>query len=165
MIEGWTVGVEIQGSQNVLEFFNANGNDVAGIVLRRGSANNISDFVANNNGEFGVWIQQSNNNQLNCSNADNNGNAGIYSGCSQSESQQMGCRRNAASSGNRVFNLMVLNNGAYGIVLDSFTRHSVIADVSARGNPAADLSDQNSGCGTDLWFDNSFDSANQACVN
>ena len=165
LIDGWSVGLLIEGSQNDIEFFDANNNDVAGVVLEHASGNNITDFVANNNGEYGVWLLQSNSNQINCANADNNASSGIYLGCSGSKNGIVGCRRNGVNTDNHLFNLMIDTNGAYGILLDSGNRHTTVSDVSAQGNSLADLGDRNAGCGSDMWFGNSFNSVSQNCVD
>lgn len=165
MINGWTVGLQIEGSQNLAEFFSASNNEVAGVLLEHGSANNITDFIANQNGEYGVWLQQSSNNQINSSDADSNATSGIYLGCPVSANAIVGCKKNGVNSGNHLFNLMINTNGAYGIMLDSWTRHTTITDVSAQGNSVADLGDLNTDCGSNMWFDNSFGNVSQGCVD
>jgi parallel beta-helix repeat protein len=165
IIGGWTIGLQLEGAQNTVEFFESNDNDVAGVLLDRANSNTISDFIANHNGEFGVWLQQSNNNQINCSDADNNATSGIYLGCSPSPPTGIGCRRGGASTGNHLFNLVINGNGVYGIMLDSGSKHTTIADVSAQQNLVADLDDENAACGSNFWFDNSFVSVSQSCVD
>jgi parallel beta-helix repeat protein len=165
LIHGWSVGLQVEGTDGVFEFFSANDNSVAGIVLTRANRSNVSDFTVRNNGRYGVWLQQSNSLQLSCANADSNASAGIYSGCTSSEAAAFGCKRGATNAGNHLFNLMVNGNGAYGIMFDSATRRSTVSDVSAHDNPSADLVDEGGGCGSNAWFDNSFGSVNQNCVD
>jgi hypothetical protein len=165
LIHGWSVGLEVGGADGVFEFFSANENSIAGIVLTRANRSNVSDFMAESNGQYGVWMQQSNSVQLSCANADGNAGAGVYSGCTNSDAAAFGCRRGGNNTGNHLFNLMVNANGAYGIVFDASTRRSTVSDVSAHGNLSADLVDEGSDCGSNAWFDNSFGSVNQNCVD
>jgi len=66
-------------------------------------------------------------------------------------------------NGNRLLGNDVSRNGVYGIEI--YSTGDRIASNNAYGNSAYDLYDGNSGCDSNIWFNNRFGTANQPCIH
>jgi len=56
-------------------------------------------------------------------------------------------------------------NGSYGIHIGPTSGGNLIQANKAHGNTLFDLDDENSGCDSNTWKSNSFNTANQPCIH
>jgi hypothetical protein len=160
-IEGWDVGILVEGSKNIVEDFQAAGfalstavpNGTAGVEINGGSNNNINDFNVNKNLNYGIWLRGASNNQINCSSSDNNGNIGVYVGCSANGPINGKCSPAVPpSNNNQIYDHVAQNNAKYGVVIDLGNSGNIVTDVRAAGNSTMDLLDENANCDNNRWF-------------
>jgi hypothetical protein len=165
-VDGWDVGILIEGNNNIIEDFDADSNGTAGVEINGGKNNNINDLGAGNNKNFGVWLRGASSNQVNCSNTDDNGNVGVYVGCSSTGLINAKCSPSVpASKSNRIYDHSANSNSKYGIVIDLGNTGNNVSDVNATGNGTMDMVDANANCDSDLWFFNHFNTASELCIN
>jgi parallel beta helix pectate lyase-like protein len=173
-IEGWDVGILVEGSGNIVEFFQAGRsftnlavpNGTAGVEINGGSNNNINDFDgASRNKNYGVWLRGASNNQINCSNSDDNGNIGVYIGCSVNGPVNGKCSPAVPPSNNNlIYDHESDNNGKFGIVIDLGNTGNIVTDFGGHSNGTKDLLDENTNCGGNHWFFDGFDTASPGCI-
>ncbi|HYB91389.1 MAG TPA: hypothetical protein VEC38_10120 [Candidatus Binataceae bacterium] len=158
-VDSWDVGILVQGASNIVEDFDANNNGTAGVEVVGGKGNNINDFGTGGNGSYGVWISGGGSNQVNCSDTDGNGKVGVLVGCPGSTSAA------CSSKSNKIFDHTADGNGNYGIAIELGSTGNNVTDTSATGNGTDDLYDANSGCDSDLWYFNYFNTASASCID
>jgi hypothetical protein len=173
-IEGWDVGILVEGNGNIVEFFNAGRsfsssaipNGTAGVEINGGSNNNINDFDgASHNKNYGVWLRGASNNQINCSNTRDNGNIGVYVGCSANGPVNGKCSPAVPpSNNNRIYDHESDNNGKFGIVIDLGNTGNIVTDFGGHSNGTTDLLDENANCDNNQWFFDFFDTASPGCI-
>jgi hypothetical protein len=165
-VDGWDVAILVEGSNNIVEDFDANSNGTAAIEINGGKNNNINDFTAGSNKNFGVWLRGASNNQINCSNTDDNGNIGVYVGCSVTGLINAKCSPAVPpSNSNRIYDHSATDNSKYGVVIDLGNTRNSVSDVNSTGNTTMDMVDANASCDHDIWFFNGFDTASESCIN
>jgi parallel beta helix pectate lyase-like protein len=171
-IQGWDVGILVEGNGNIVEFFNAArvnsaiANGTAGVEINGGSNNNINDFNgASTNKNYGVWLRGASNNQINASNTSDNGNIGVYVGCSANGPVNGKCSPAVPPSNNNlIYDHESDNNGKYGVVIDLGNTGNIVTDVGGRKNGTMDLLDENANCDNNRWFFDFFDKASPGCI-
>jgi hypothetical protein len=172
-VEGWDVGILVEGNGNIVEDFNAARsfainpipNGTAGVEINGGKNNNINDFTVGKNKNYGVWLRGASNNQINCSNTDENGNIGVYVGCSVNGPINGKCSPAVPPSNNNlIYDHSAQDNSKYGVVIDLGNTGNIVTDVSASGSGTKDLLDENTNCDNNRWFFDSFDTASPSCI-
>jgi hypothetical protein len=170
-VEGWDVGILVQGDGNIVEDFQAASfsttlpNGTAGVEIDGGQGNNINDFSVGSNKNYGIWIRGASNNQINCSNTNNNGNIGVYIGCSPNGPINGNCSPSVSpSTHNRIFDHSANSNTKYGVLIDLGNTGNVVTDVQAHQNGTTDLLDENPNCDQNRWFFLSFGTASPSCI-
>jgi len=181
-VDGWDVGILVQGNSNIFDDFDADGNGTAGVEVVGGTGNNISDFDADGNGTagveveggkgnnintfqatgngtYGVSVSGGSSNQVNDADITGNGTAGVLVGCSGSSSSA--CN----SKSTKIFDLGSTGNGKYGIAIESGSTGNNVTETGSSGNGTDDLFDGNSGCDSDLWYFNDFNTASASCID
>lgn len=173
-VEGWDVGILVEGNSNIVEDFNAARsfsstaipNGTAGVEINGGSNNNINDFTVGKNNNYGIWLRGASNNQINCSNTDENGNIGVYVGCSINGPINGKCSPKVPpSKNNQIYDHSAFNNAKYGVVIDLGNTGNIVTDLNASSNGTMDLLDENANCDSNRWFFNSFDTASPECID
>ena len=154
-IEGWDVGILVEGNSNIVEDFDAADsfsasaipNGTAGVEINGGRNNNINDFTVGKNKNYGVWLRGASNNQINCSNTEDNGNIGVYVGCSVNGPINGKCSPAVPPSNNNfIYDHSARNNTKDGVVIDLGNTGNVVTDVFGSSNGDTDLLDENSNC-------------------
>jgi hypothetical protein len=161
-VDGWDIGIEIDGSMNIVQDFSASDCGTAAVLLWRATDNVLASFDANSNLNLGVWIAGGGKNQVRGANVDDNDNIGLLIGCSPLGVVRRSC--SPRSTWNKITDISANDNEAMGVVIDQGNGRNIIAGVGAHGNPADDLYDANADCHNNLWFFNFFSTANQPCV-
>jgi hypothetical protein len=161
-VDGWDIGIEIDGNKNVAQDFDADDNGAAGVEIFKGRNNTVVSFDADDNLNFGVWIVGGFSNQARGGDVSNNGNVGIFVGCSPTGLGGANC--SPTSRFNKISDLSVNDNHDTGVAIDTGNTNNVINGLGAHGNGSNDLFDGNTDCDHDLWFFNFFNSVNQACI-
>jgi hypothetical protein len=167
-VEGWDVGILVEGNSNIVENFGFNSsipNGTAGVEINGGSKNNINDFSAGRNKNYGVWLRAASNNQVNCSRTPDNGNIGVYVGCSVNGPINSKCSPKVPpSNNNQIYDHESDNNGKYGIVIDLGNSGNIVTDFGGHSNGIMDLLDENANCDNNHWFFDFFDAASPGCI-
>jgi parallel beta-helix repeat protein len=150
-------GVYLNGARLAkLSNFTANGNFNDGVRLSRASMNVVQGFYAENNGRYGIWLAASSRNTIDIgeSDIDNNVTAGIYLGCSNTGPMGQPCKPALPpSSYNSIFDGYASGGSqGYGIAIDLGDNFNKIARITAAGNATADVMDENTDCGDNLWI-------------
>jgi hypothetical protein len=171
-VQGWDVGILVEGSNNIVEDFGAAGfssevpNGTAGVEINGGSNNNINDFTVDHNNNYGVWLRAASNNQINCSNTQHNGNIGVYVGCSANGPINAACAPAVPpSNNNRIFDHSSSDNSNRGVVIDLGNTGNIVTDVFTGGNGSIDMLDENPSCDNNLWFFDRFGTAMPGCID
>jgi Right handed beta helix region len=161
-----TNGVVVNnGSNNNVSNFSSDDNGANGIALNKAGGNNISDFDSEDNVNYGAWLKQSSKNKVNDFDTDDNGNIGVYVGCSGAGPKSASCQGVGNSNQNRIFDATVEDNTNYGIAVDLGDSKNIVTDTTDVDNGIDDLFDANSGCDSNQWFLNDFDTANKTCID
>jgi len=187
-LDGFGVGLEDDANNAIISHTNFDDNAEAGILLNKVSGSLVSDFAARSNAYgvqlsgasscsiqrvsldgnsiYGVWFYQSSGNVLNFFEAQDNLVAGVYVGCQSSAGPVGG--RCKASNKNHIYDGPQVGPATasqqYGVAIDSGNRGNVLSGIMAAGDSTTDLLDQNPGCGSDLWFNNSG-SNDSSCIH
>lgn len=165
-VNGWDVGILVEGSNNIVEDFSARFNGTAGVEVNGGNSNNVNDFSVDSNHNYGVWLRGASNNQVNCSNTNDNGTIGVCVGCSATGPISAACSPKVpAGKNNHIFDHTSDSNGHYGIAIDLGNTGNIVTDITSTGNPTFDMFDANPGCDSDLWFFATFGTASQSCIH
>lgn len=173
-IQGWDVGILVEGDNNIVEDFDATNNfsmssipnGTAGVEINGGSNNNINDFTVGKNNNYGIWLRGASNNQINCSSTRENGNIGVYVGCSVDGPINGKCSPAVKpSNNNRIFDHTSSNNGKYGVVIDLGNTGNIVTDLTAKSNGTMDLLDENASCDHNQWFFITFNTASPGCIS
>jgi hypothetical protein len=144
--------------------FKAFQNRLAGVLLDRSNNNNINDMFIDQN-VYGDFLVSSSNNQINDSSTDNNSVAGEGLGC-PNRTVYADCEYPQPSNGNQLYASQNIENGSFGIEIQSGNHNNIVADTTNGGNRMTDLVDHNPDCDNDHWFANSFGTANpSSCIH
>jgi hypothetical protein len=161
-VDGWDIGIEIDGNKNVAQDFDANDNGTAGVEILKGRNDALASFEADDNLNFGVWIVGGFSNQARGADTSDTGNTGVFVGCSPTGPGGAPC--SPTSRFNTITDLSADDNEKYGVAIDAGNTGNVINGVGAHGNGTDDLFDGNTDCDHDLWFFNFFNNVNQTCI-
>jgi Right handed beta helix region len=164
-IRHWNYGIELDGGNSIVEYFQTSYNGQAGVFVNKSNNNNINDFSSDYNTTFGVWLRGGKGNQVNCSDSSNNGVAGVYLGCSASGPSGAACKGTPNPKNNKIFDHNAASNGSYGIALSKGATGTILTDLGVHTNSTDDMFDENSNCDNNTWFDNNYSTANQGCIN
>jgi hypothetical protein len=166
-IDGWDVGVLVEGNKNSMDWLEVDDNGTAGFELNKAKNNNINDFVARNNNNYGVWLRASNNNEVNCATSSSNANVNFYVGCSANGPTSSKCKGVGNSTGNRIYDFST-GGSDYGVALDLGSTKTTVTDSYVRNpshNSIYDFFDANSSCDKNQWFGNdSSATTSQSCI-
>jgi hypothetical protein len=114
---------------------------------------------------YGDFLVSSSNNQINDGEASGNSVAGEEVGCPYNTGYA-GCGSRQPSNGNLLYDSSNQRNASFGIEIQSGNRNNIITDTDNFLNGVTDLVDHNPDCDNDLWFANSFGTANpSSCIN
>jgi len=170
-IQGWDVGLLVEGNNNIVEDFQAARfstavpNGTAGVEINGASNNNINDFSVDSNNNYGVWLRAASNNQINCSNTEKNGNIGVYVGCSVDGPINGACSPAVPpSNNNQIFDHSSSDNTKRGVVIDLGNTGNIVSDTFASGNTSIDMLDENPSCDNNEWFFDGFGTAMPGCI-
>ena len=184
----FSIGVQDDASGAIIAHVNAIGNSSAGFLLNRVSGSAVSDFSSNNNAYgvellgsalssiqrsttdsnsiYGIWLLSSSRNIVNFFDAQDNAVAGVYVGCQPSAGPIGGTCK--PSNYNHIYDGPLVGafsaSQNYGVAIDARNAGNVVSGTAGSGDSSADLEDNNPGCGSDLWFNNSG-SANTSCIH
>jgi hypothetical protein len=161
-VDGWDIGIEIDGNKNVAQDFDANDNGTAGVEILKGRNDALASFEADDNLNFGVWIVGGFSNQARGADTSDTGNTGVFVGCSPTGPGGAPC--SPTSRFNTITDLSADDNEKYGVAIDAGNTGNVINGLGAHGNGTDDLFDGNTDCDHDLWFFNFFNNVNQTCI-
>lgn len=179
-ISGFFEGLEIGGGGAVAEYFNAENNYDAGVLLNRARLANIANFTANNNhldgirlaesvqsvvqsftasgnNRYGVWLVGSSHDAVSAFTVSDNMITGVYLGCSM-DGPGGTCPRVAPKSNfNAIFAGVASTSESvpsqeYGVAIDLGDISNRVADITAQWNSKYDLYDANQVCGKNAWF-------------
>ncbi len=149
----------------------ATGNVAAGFALGGGSVADLVDGVdASENGERGFVLDGASAVALVGDTADRNGVSGVTFAHGEKNAFVHGEASTNGDSGidstptarEGVFYANTTDaNGGFGIHVESGSTRNAIVRNDAHLNGGFDLADDNSGCDSNLWRDNSFDTASQ----
>lgn len=162
-LDGWDIGIEIDGNRNIAQDFTIEDSGTAGVLLAKGSDNTLASFTATFNLNLGVWIAGGGKNQVRGALVNSNDNIGVLIGCSRLGITGRSC--SPQSSWNKITDISANNNTVYGIAIDKGNSRNTVAGVGSQGNGSDDLFDANPDCKTDLWFFNFFTNASQPCIH
>jgi hypothetical protein len=111
--------------------------------------------LAGNSGGSGVTVQLGGDNQIHDNNVSGGGSAGVAGILVQS------------SSGNEIFNNNLLGNAGGIFIFNQYATsgNNSIRNNASEGNFYYDLLDDNASCGTNVWKNNTFFSANRTCIH
>jgi parallel beta-helix repeat protein len=126
----------------------SNHNGDAGLLIKGKSDNHIfhSSFAHNRSG---VMLAGSVRNRIADSSADENGD-GIIAG--------------PGSRGNHILDCEASNNTGVGVLANSGSSKNVFGNNHAVSNGRIDAEDDNSGCDSNTWFDDTFGAVSQNCI-
>jgi len=140
-----------------------------GIKLNGVSGAFIDEAVAQGDGTFGIWLQSASNNVISGFTAESNGVAGVYLGCNAAGPNGTACPPGVPSSnGNSLMgsvygskNSVVTNTGSphnqlFGIAVGLGNLHNHFLTITGTGNVDDDALDENTNCGNNRWFSDSF---------
>jgi hypothetical protein len=187
-IGSFGVGIQDDANGAIIAHVNESGNSSAGVLLNRVTGSAVSDFSADNNtygvelfgstlssiqrvttdsnSIYGIWLTNSSRNIVNFFYARDNGVAGVYLGCQPSAGPTGGICK--PSNNNRIYDGPQVGIASasqqYGVAIDAGSGGNVVSGTAGSGDSSADLEDNNPGCGTDLWFNNSG-STNMSCIH
>ena len=68
------------------------------------------------------------------------------------------------ASGEQIYDNRVYGNHSSGVRAEAGSTGNVFKDNIAEGNTGYDLEDDNSGCETNTWHDNTFFFSNESCI-
>ncbi len=172
LIEDWDTGIRWEASNGILDHLGSQSNASFGIELDNARGNDISDYDASFNGIYGTFIVGSSANQIDAAKSGDNAIAGIYLGCSTGGPSGERCKGVKPSNNNFIYDVHAgVSKGSqvvskFGIVIDTGNGGNLVTDDLSRGDTTDDLTDMNPGCGTNIWFANSFDtqSSTPPCI-
>ena len=186
-VGSFAVGIEDDANSAIIGHVNADGNSGAGVLLHSVRNTLVSDFSVESNAygvelsgatlcsiqrvsmygnsTYGMWLTGSSQNIVNFFYAQDNSVAGVYLGCQVSAGPIGG--RCKPSNKNHIYDGpqvgVATGSQNYGIAIDSGNAGNIISGIFGSGDLTDDLADQNPGCGSDLWFNNSG-STNNSCI-
>jgi Right handed beta helix region len=148
--------VILNSHNNTLSSPLAQTNTGNGLTIKGGSSNSILDVQSGANHGDGVAILNSSRDTVQLGGVADNTGVGIHIGCQPSNMPvSSGCHANAPSNDNVVDDILVQDDG-WGIVIDEGNhRNGVIRNI-AGSNTNDDLLDDNPGCDSNIWLDNTF---------
>jgi hypothetical protein len=162
-------GIEVTGDSNTLLLVTANGNDNDGLIVF-GDNNTIRQGTFAANGDDGASFFTGSANAITRSRTFLNAGSGIILGANNSVASEnhsffntTGIKFTDGSSGS----VAVLNQtyrNSFGIWVKSSMNDSIVFNGSY-ANFIWDMEDDNANCDGNLWFNNLFSTANQACIN
>jgi len=163
LFKDWDTGIRWEASNGIIDHLQSQSNASYGIVLNKAKGNDINNYDASFNGIYGTWLLASSGNTINCAKSGDNVFVGIYLGCSPSGPTGSTCAGVGPSNGNQIYNAqagvsmksMIVSK--YGIVIDTGNGGNLVTDNDSHGDKKFDLIDGNPGCGTNIWYANSFD--------
>jgi hypothetical protein len=187
-VGSFNVGIQDDANSAIIAHVNGSGNSSVGFLLNRVIGSAVSDFSADNNAYgvelfastlnsiqrmtidsnsiYGMWLISSSRNIVNFFYAQDNGVAGVYLGCQPSAGPTGGACR--PSNNNRIYDGPQVGAASasqtYGVAIDAGNGGNVVAGTAGSGDSSADLEDNNAGCGSNLWFNNSG-STNTSCIH
>jgi parallel beta-helix repeat protein len=144
-----TSGILLEGVINSqLWEVQSNGNGGAGVLIMGKPDNHIfhSSFAHN---QYGVSLQGSSRNRIENSSADDNDDGIIVS---------------ASSRNNHIISCDASSNSGVGILVSSGSSKNVFGYNHAISNGNIDAEDDNSGCDSNIWFADNFDTVSQNCI-
>jgi YVTN family beta-propeller protein/parallel beta-helix repeat protein len=128
----------------------ATGNNQHGFSVNGGSNNNFLNNVASSNGFEGILLADGTGNQLKGNTTNGNGEIGIEA--------------DGASTGHSIRG-NTANGNLAGIVLFNGSTGNTVKGNTTLNNLALDLFDENANCDSNIWTNNVFNIANQACIH
>jgi len=183
-ISQFSWGILVEGAFSALSGFSANGDGI-GVVLRHEKGSQLTNFSASNNLGDGIFITNASHNFLNDFDASNNTQNGVQissasnfdelSGFSASSNGAAGVsvtRVAVNASGSLppgpahtiVFGGETDDNGTFGIAVTGSHGDTIVGN-SAASNVTDDLFDGSALCTGNLWFGNTFTTANHSCIH
>ena len=158
MISGWTVGIQDEATDSVIENVATVQNSSAGIVVQKAEFVRLNEITSTGN-TSGIWLDSSSFGQVSDSpSISNNTGSGILVGCGANCSSP-------ASNSNRIFDNQLSGNHN-GIVIADGSRENFVTNNSVSTSKQDDLEDLNNDCATNLWFDDTFTTAEpETCVH
>jgi hypothetical protein len=166
VVDNTYAGVNLQGSSQSVSNLFAQGS-AYGVQLRRCTKCIATNINATDNSVYGCWMMGSQSSQIFLLTAVDNTIAGIYEGCAPT-APGASCDGNPTGSGNEIYNSLY-QGGEYGVAVDGGETTARVYQTSPGdvddGESKFQLYDGNASCGSNVWFDNVFSDANQACIN
>ena len=161
-----TAGVLINnGTGNLIDDIEAAHNASYGIEISGGSNNAIHDSDGDSNGIYGIWINGSNGNRVVFSTGNFNAGLGLYIGCAPTGGPASPCPSLVTGSSNLVDHSDFNSNTNKGLGVDAGNLANQIGLNNIKSNGSTDAADENTNCGTNLWFlDNIGKPPGQACI-
>jgi hypothetical protein len=161
-----TAGVLINnGTGNLIDDVEAAHNGSYGIEISGGSNNAIHDSDGDANGIYGIWINGSNGNRVVFSTGNSNAGLGLYIGCAPMGGPASPCPSLVTGSSNVVDHSDFKFNTNKGVGVDAGDLANQIGLNNIITNGGSDAADENTNCGTNLWFlDNIGKPPGQACI-
>jgi hypothetical protein len=173
LVGDWNVGILDEGNGARIGEFETAFNCQAGVELKQVNHSAVGVFDSFEN-FYGVWLNQASDNQVgpfpDFQNTDgavaiHANETGIFVGCSANGVSYKKCPRGVAPSNRNFITWNGVEDNLAGIAVDLGNVNNTIDDNFSVGNFDFDMIDANLNCGTDIWFDNSFNSSNQGCIH
>ncbi len=163
-ISGWANGVETDSTNGAIDNLVADSNNKAGVLLFKAKLNQVTRITADDNGQFGIFVSGSDQNDIADSEVSDSGSNGVLVGCIPNGNG--GCAvQTKPSNSNNVYGVVSNSNSRDGITVQFNSNKNNIGDCSATDNADFDMNDRHSsGCASDQWFANSFNTASQPCI-
>jgi parallel beta-helix repeat protein len=171
------IGIHLQNSnENRIEGSTITGNRIIGVSLTASQNNRLQGNLITGN-FFGCDLLDSSDNEISDNNISGNGATGVH---------VVAPGPTITAIGNRIRGNTLSGNGKIGVSIESFASGTMIEDNMANrnkegivlmgtgntvkdntalGNSISDLTDRNPNCDANIWEDNTFGTANQACIH
>jgi parallel beta-helix repeat protein len=171
-VTGWNIGLQVDEDKADIAFVDVESSASAGILITGNINSQIWEVRSNGNGgagvlitgkgdnhifqssfshnKYGVWLEGSSRNRIENSTANENGD---------------GILIDSASRFNHVLSCDASDNSAVGIIVNSGGAKNTIGYNHAATNGRVDAEDDNSGCDTNVWFEDVFGTVSQNCIN
>jgi hypothetical protein len=179
-ISQFSWGILVEGTFSAISGFSATGDGI-GVVLRHEKGSQFTNFSASNNLGDGIFITNASHNFLNDFDASNNTQNGveISSGSNFDELSGFTASSNGAAgvSVTRAINSSAAgpahtivfggetdDNGTFGIAVSGSHGDTLVGNT-AESNLTDDLFDGSALCTGNLWFGNTFTTANHSCIH
>ncbi len=171
-ISDWHIGVEDDASNADILFIDVESSAGDGILLKGVNASQVWDLSSDHNAGAGVRVKGGTNSHIFESGFDNNSTGiEIDSGATNTRIDDSGANTNGtgiflagSSSNSHILSTGSTMNTGVGVLIAKHSTKNVVGDVAASSNKT-DMEDDNAGCDTNTWFDNSFTTANRGCIH